>query len=286
MTRLFVDRLTVIDFSYLDPERGLVGESWLVDVELGGALDHQGMVLDFGRVKRQVKQTIDERFDHRLLVPIDTPGLRFEGDGRRCRVRFVDRHGRQFDFSSPPDGISRIDGPEITPAALERAIEAALRPGLPDNVEDLRIRVYPEPIDGAFYHYSHGLKHHEGNCQRIAHGHRSRIEVFRDGERAPALEAEWAAGWCDVYIGTRTDVQAETQRDGIDYFRFGYTATQGRFELELPGACCYLIDGDTTVENLARHIADILAAAYPGHEYRVRAFEGVNKGAIAVARSP
>jgi 6-pyruvoyl-tetrahydropterin synthase len=283
MTRLFVDRLTVIDFAYLDADRGIVGESWLVDVEIGGALDHQGMVVDFGRIKRQVKQTIDERFDHRLLVPVDAPGVRIETEGRRCTVRFTDRQGRRFDHGSPPDGICRIESATVDARALESAVAEALRPTLPDNVDDLRIRIYPEPADGAFYHYSHGLKHHEGNCQRIAHGHRSRIQVFRDGERAPELEAEWAASWQDIYIGTRADVQSEAERDGVSYLRFGYTATQGRFELELPLACCYLIDGDTTVENLARHAAGILAAAYPGHEYVVRAFEGVNKGAIGVA---
>ena len=34
MATLFVHRLTNLDFAYLDAERGLVGETWLMDVEL------------------------------------------------------------------------------------------------------------------------------------------------------------------------------------------------------------------------------------------------------------
>jgi 6-pyruvoyl-tetrahydropterin synthase len=78
--QLFVNDLTVMDFSYLCPERGMVGESWIVDVILSGDLNEESMVLDFGKVKKQLKQLIDEYIDHKLLVPVEHEYSRVEHD--------------------------------------------------------------------------------------------------------------------------------------------------------------------------------------------------------------
>ncbi|MFT5117183.1 MAG: 6-pyruvoyl-tetrahydropterin synthase, partial [Kiritimatiellia bacterium] len=65
---LFVDNLTNVDFSYLDPNRGLVGETWLANIVLEGSLDEQGMVCDFGIVKKTVRDWLDTYIDHCLVV--------------------------------------------------------------------------------------------------------------------------------------------------------------------------------------------------------------------------
>ncbi len=283
MPTLFVNRLTTIDASMLHPELGLLGESWLVDIELEGTLDAQGMVLDFAEVKRTVKRIIDARFDHRLLIPEDYHHCHVEQSGRTCEVRFRTRSGEELLLRAPTSSIQPITADRVDAETLTTAITDTLQPLLPANVHRVGLHLHQEQIDGAWYRYSHGLKQHSGNCQRITHGHRSRIHILQNGRRNGILEQHWAEQWRDIYLATQSDLLETFYRDGIEYCRFGYAASQGTFELTLPRSRCWLLENDTTVENLARYIADTLQREHPGSSFRVQAFEGVDKGAIGVA---
>ncbi len=283
MNTLFVNNLTVIDFSYLHTQLGLLGESWLVDIELDGSLDHQGMVLDFGDVKKQVKALIDDQFDHRLVLPGAYAHCQIKTSEHRSEVEFTLQDGTNICHSSPTSTITELSADEVTEVSLATEICTRLRPLLPDNVDDLRIHLHSEPDSGAWYRYSHGLKHHAGNCQRIAHGHRSRISIFIDGKANSALEQEWADKLKDVYIGTTHDLIATSEKQGMEYCRFGYTANQGQFVLELPKNSCYLVETDSTVENLAQHFAEAIKADHPENSIRVIGYEGVGKGAVGIA---
>lgn len=283
MTTLFVKRLTVIDNSILSPARGLIGESWQVDIELEGDLDFQGMVLDFGEVKRSIKRLIDEQFDHKLLVPGDYPNLQIAEYPEGLHLSFMLDDGRQIEHRSPRDAIRRLPCERVVADRLAQMIADYLSPQTPDNVAAVRVRLWPELIEGAYYHYSHGLRHHQGNCQRIAHGHRSRLEILRNGQRDTGLEDDWAARWTDIYIGTRSDLIGVSRRDGVEYCEFGYRSAQGNFGLTLPRTSCYLIDTDSTVENIAQHIAEQLRQDHPDDRFKVYAYEGVDKGAVGMA---
>jgi 6-pyruvoyl-tetrahydropterin synthase len=283
MSKLFVNNLTIIDSSLLDQERGVVGESWRVDVELEGSLNNQGMVLDFSDIKQYVKQTIDLHFDHKLLVPAANPRCQIEEQAEEVEIKFWLNSGAWIRHISPMTAVSRIDADQIDQKSLAAAIMGQLIPGLPDNIDDFQLRLEHEVTSDSSFHYSHGLKQHCGNCQRIAHGHRSRIEIIQDGKRNNKLETEWAELWRDIYIGTTTDLVDEFTSDGEEYLGFGYTAEHGSFKLELPKGLCYLIETDSTVENLAQHIADKLKGDHPDSGFQVRVFEGVDKGAIGTA---
>lgn len=282
MNHLFVDNLTVIDFAYLDPSRGLVGESWIADVVLGGELDDQGMVFDFSEVKRTIKRVIDEQIDHRLLIPARYAGLK-RLESHQDTFEWGLQDGGVITHCSPAEAIVWLDSDRIATSAVASLLAAELKTVLPVNVTDIQIELREEEINGAFYHYVHGLKKHIGNCQRIAHGHRSPIRIDRNHQRDLELERQWAQLWRDIYIGTEEDVSRRfVGNDGVHYVRFDYEANQGEFGLTLPENRVYMLHTDTTVELIAAHIADKCKAVFPNDAIHVKAFEGVGKGAIAV----
>lgn len=279
MARLFVDRVTVIDAAVLDRLRGLVGVSWLVDIALDGELDDQGMVVDFGPAKRTAKEVIDATVDHRLIVPLGAPGLSLEDEGGESRLHFTDDTGAELFHRGPATALCRLDTPSVEPGAVAAFLRERLAEAMPANVSGIDLRLRDELIEGASYCYCHGLRKHGGNCRRIAHGHRSRLEIEVDGQRSPAHERRWAARWRDIYLGSRADLAIDPAEPR---WRFAYGTDEGEYELELDAARCDLLEADSTVENIAAHIAESLKAGEPDRHFLVRAYEGVDKGAEAV----
>lgn len=282
--RLFVDNLTNVDFSYMDASRGVVGETWLANIELRGELDAQGMVVDFGVVKKTLRDWLDDILDHRLLIPRHANNLTMLEEGDSPAFSWNLEDGQRIRCKSPASAFTFIDAESITPESVAKWSQEQLRNTFPATVEQLTLDFSCEEIPHAFYHYSHGLKKHLGNCQRIAHGHRSRINIWVNDELRIDLMQQWARAWEDIYIGTKEDLvpHAKTTDDAIanDHYAFAYRAQQGDFSLEIPKSRCYLIDTDSTVELIAAHIAAQVKASLPEDHIKVQAFEGIGKGAI------
>jgi len=216
MARLFVDNLTVIDFSYLDTERGIVGESWIVDIELVGDLDEQGMVFDFGHIKKQIKHYIDNTVDHCLLVPTDAIGCQYQLLENELSITFPLSNGGIISHRSPQDAVVLIDQKNISKDHIAQQLKTKIKALLlPSNVTDVLIRLNHETTDEAYYHYTHGLQKHLGQCQRIAHGHRSRINISLDGERDNSLETQWAHKLKDRYIAKESHVTGQSTINNI-----------------------------------------------------------------------
>ena len=289
---LFVNDLTVIDSTYLCLDRGLVGESWIVDLELDGQLDDQSMVLDFGKVKKQVKNIIDDVADHKLLVPQKHAQVEITEKGDLVSV-FAKRPQGNILHTAPKSAYAFIDAEKVCHESLTQFVRDAIQAHLPENIEGIRVSLRAEAIDGPFYHYTHGLKKHDGNCQRIAHGHRSKLQVFVDGEDDEVARRQWCQRWQDIYLGSAEDeVSIEegigecssiSKDDFAHHIAFAYEAPQGFFSIVLPIDEVEVIPCDSTVERLAQYISTAIKQQKPECEIKVMAYEGVAKGAIAYA---
>ena len=130
---------------------------------------------------------------------------------------------------------------------------------------------------------------HDGNCQRIAHGHRSKIQIFVDGLNNTQLEHKWCQRWHDIYIASEADritkSHIELSEHAMlnlkpDHQYFSYSAPQGRFDIAVESKVLDVVDCDSTVELLADFVARQLKKELPTNRVKVIAYEGVAKGAI------
>ena len=282
--RLFVDNLTNVDFSYLHAERGIVGETWLANIELIGELDEQGMICDFGIVKKVLRNWLDTEIDHRLVVPANAPNLKkLDLNTSSTKLKWAytsDSADDLLTMQAPQQALCVVDNAiEVTPESVATWCLEQLKPLVPSSVIEIKLTFTIEPINTPFYHYSHGLKKHDGNCQRIAHGHRSKINIWKNEQLDLALMQTWAERWKDIYIGSESD-EVDVADLKTSHIAFAYTAQQGDFFISLPRRVCYLMNTDTTVELIAQHIAQQLKTNDPANNYRVKAYEGLSKGAI------
>ena len=291
--KLFVNDLTVMDFSYLCPKRGMVGESWIVDIVLDGGLNEESMVQDFGKVKKELKHIIDEYVDHKLVVPAENAGVLITHDAshERVQVDFAYQHKHDSEQKSmhlycPPEAYAFVYAEQVNMDSVTEYLKEVIKVHLPENVHSVAIFLREEVITSDFYHYTHGLKKHDGNCQRIAHGHRSKVLIFEDGEQSQKWQSYWSERWADIYVGTEEDLvglkDLSFSHNNISeeqFYFFKYEASQGVFELAIEKSACEIITTDSTVECLAQYMFDELKTKTDKH-LEVRAFEGVGKGAI------
>lgn len=285
--KLFVRDLTVIDASYLDATRGFVGESYQVDVILQGNLNEQSMLLDFSLVKKQIKAIIDAEVDHKLLVPHASADCSVILEEQRTQVNFKLNDNSMIQLKCPTEAYCFLESEVVTIEVLETYLEQVILLQLPENIGGLQIKLRNEQIDTPYYHYTHGLKKHNGNCQRIAHGHRSKIDIYINDVYSKELVKDWANRWQDIYLVSREDLIDKADlsfivaKNTVDKLCTAYHAPQGYFELLMPAHRAEVLPKDTTVEELSSYICEQIKKRAGADKVTVYAYEGIGKGAIA-----
>jgi 6-pyruvoyl-tetrahydropterin synthase len=198
-------------------------------------------------------------------------------------------NGHSIHLSCPAEAYAFVYADQVTMPSVSQYLKDVIATHLPENVQGIELNLRAEIINTPYYHYTHGLKKHDGNCQRIAHGHRSKISIIENHSESLHWQQYWADRWCDIYVGSTEDIVELSKmsfslaNNFAEHYLFAYQASQGWFELAIPKAESELVDTDTTVECLAQYIADEQKRLAPGADFKVFAYEGVGKGAIAYA---
>ena len=285
--KLFVRDLTVIDASFLDSKRGFVGESYQVDIVLQGSLNEQSMILDFSAVKKKIKAIIDAEVDHKLLVPHAAENCTVKLEDQRTQINYKLDDNSMIQLKCPHQAFCLLESELITTELLETYLEQVILPQLPDNITGLTLTLRNESIDTPYYHYTHGLKKHDGNCQRIAHGHRSKIDIYINNIYNKELVADWAERWRDIYLLSQEDIVEPSAltftavKSDYDKFCSAYQSAQGYFEMLVPAHLVEVLPKDSTVEALAEYICEQIKKRYIDDIVTIYAYEGIGKGAIA-----
>ncbi|MBL7664552.1 MAG: 6-carboxytetrahydropterin synthase [Bacteriovoracaceae bacterium] len=291
---LFYDHVTVLDYAYLDDHQGLVGNSLMVDVEFIGETDDEGVVFDFSYAKKKVKEIIDRECDHRLVIPKNL--AKYEAG----LVQFEYKYGYQdlsLKYIAPAEAVCEIPSAYVSEANLQAHLEELVMKEMPNNVSAIKLKLREEKLSTGdqFFNYTHGLKEHYGNCQRLMHGHRSTLEVYTNNERRHDIEKELIQNqfsgnihfcfWENVE--NKNEIQKLTgEKNPIGRFKnlppvyIKYSGNQGLFQGWLPGNSIYFMATETTVENLSIHFCQLVKSVQndPLCTVKVRAFEGVGKG--------
>lgn len=271
LARLFIQDLSILDAAYFDPFFGPLGASWLVDAELTGYRDEKGMLYDFRPCKQTIKKIVDEQFDHTLILPESL------------------RQGRQLEYECPEQALSFVPGNTFTPAGLEialkTAIEAQFRADGRENIlaVDVRLREVPFPTGKPWYRYTHGLKFHDGNCQRLWHGHRNAIDIRVNEQQDLELERTIADLFFNAHIANQENILGKgrwkigQRQTHVDWVEIGYEASQGFFRTRIPGQNVVVLPMECTVENIAGFVLEETARRRTG-SLEVVVYEGIHKG--------
>ena len=279
---LFLNDFTVLDYAFVGDRGGIFGGSYFVSVELEGDLDEKDFLLDFGPAKKLLKKLVDESFDHKLLVPtgggkarVVSGGLEIEGG---------------WSYECPREAYELFPDALIDAGVLEYHLGRLAKGLLPPNVKAARFRLSaPERLEtGASFRYTHGLRYHEGNCQRLFHGHRNPVEVWVEGQRSPEWEAILAAEWSDAHFVALPTLKnlpeldlplgrRRARHEGVA--KVEYKSAQGVFRAKLPAARVVLVESEPSIEKMAELGATVLRDLGLKGPLRVVAFEGLNKGA-------
>lgn len=270
---LFYDKITSLDCARLDENFGVIGESYFVNIEVISKPHKDGMIYDFSYFKKDIKALIDKTIDHRLVVLKNIKGITKKDDSVTLDYDFKDG---KLSYTAPENSFCFLENEDSLESFIEKEVLKKF------SFETVKVSLKaPNDSDETRFHYTHGLKNHNGNCQRLLHGHKGKIEIYINKKRDRSQEKDFFKRYLkeSLHFAHKDDVK----KIG-DSICISYQSAQGTFKLTLPASHVFIMDEETTIENMTSHFLDLLRKDLKNkniNDLEIRACEGLFKGGIA-----
>lgn len=296
---LFLNDITKLDCALFDLGTGISGSSWHVDVTLSGILDANGFVYDFSLLKNLVRQTLKTSVDHALVIPVGSQSVQYTEipNGEHWTLESRSKVGSapiKWEYTCPKGAVYPIRCLSLTPSVIEQELGRLLKHRLPGTITDIRVKLRSEVISPteAVFRYTHGIAGHQGLCQRLFHGHRSRIEIYVGEDRRADLE-HFVVGEifaATVHFATPEQLKntapwpLSTRGPAGQTVSLDFKGTLGQYSANLPADHVFLVDQETSIECVSRSIAQAVRKKLPKAEViRAVCYEGIGKGGVGFA---
>ena len=280
---LFLNSFTSIDIAYFEKKEGLLGDSFLVDLFIEGSLDEQGFVFDFSPLKKQAKKIIDQFADHVLILPTLNPNLKIKKNNEQILTTLFqcERWGKIF-YEAPLSSFFHLKSVNFSIDTFAKDINQLIFSWLMSNplvskrIKKTKIilKRQKKENNASTYYYTHGLKKHNGNCQRMGHGHQGILMIYENNKRSNFLEKKITTLFSNIHICDKNSTLLNN-----NHYTISYQATQGKFKLILPQKKCLLLEEAPTIEHITHFTIQYLKKKNPHTKYKVIMYEGINKGA-------
>jgi 6-pyruvoyl-tetrahydropterin synthase len=296
---MFLNYLTCVDHAFIDDNGRVVGGSYHPNFLVGGKVDEiEQVVVDFSKVKKQIKDAIDDRetgFDHKLWIIPSYSRCEYDTWQDQITIRTP-----ACELEMPRNAVKIFDNnyigtfQETVQRAIQHHVWQALdnlHPGCDISVEcQLTTQAFmKDPQKSFMFRYVHGLKNSSSwGCQNHSHGHLSWIEVEHDLFYNPDCQ-DCRRGMQTVYdIASKLDgailiYDQNIVKETDEYVKIQYASERGIWKATYSKAHnkIVVLDRETTIENIVDWVVEQhLGTLMMGHVKRLFVSEGLSKGAV------
>lgn len=299
---LRLSNLTVLDAALLfyneENQLQILGISPYVNVEVtGNVIGDEQVVVDFSKLKKRVKDVIDDKeigLDHKTIILRSSDNnIDAYVNGKRTTFVFKENGKRVLELNSPSDATHVICSENVMSGAqamrlVEKRAADLLTIELNHYYPGLDIAVkctlhnrqtVADEGNAVHFEYAHGLRESSSwGCQNVLHGHRSIVSV------EPIANQEDLEGYCKqyaddvaMYLWGRYICNGYRTEDA--YSVIEYTTGRGYFRLDLLTDRFKVLDigKEPTIENILEHVLNKFPLKTG---YALMISEGIQKGAV------